>query len=174
MVRMVAIPVEDFLHLNRQPEDLITLFRNPIEFLSGDLYAIHCPESFIVNVELGMRMLCFEQNPGSIKELLVKLRMGNRHESVRPSSHVFSVQRSNAKFCDDVVNIGARGNDAGAGGQLRDDAGDRSVLGRRWKGYDRLTPLGRRGTTDKIHLTSETAVNRAADRIAAYLAADVD
>lgn len=92
VVRMITVPVEDFLHFNGQHEDLVTLSCDPIEFFSWNLNAIHYSESFMIDIELRMGMLLLEHGADSVKKFLLELRMRYCDEGVCPLSHVFPVE----------------------------------------------------------------------------------
>src|SRR5690606_5463646 len=110
--------------------------------------------------------------PGRLERLAV-IGMGEPDERTRALAESLAVEIDDAVLGGDEVHVRARGDDAGARGELGDDA-PAAALGARWQRDDGAPAGGERGAADEVHLTADTGDHARADRVGADLAGEVD
>src|ERR1035437_307263 len=108
-----------------------------------------------------------------ILEIGAELRVGYLDERFDTLAQGLAVQVGDAVLGDDVVDVAARGDHAGAGLELRNDARDRTVPGGGRQGDNRQPTLGAGGAAQKIPLPADAAVGSAAHGVRADLPGEV-
>lgn len=111
---------------------------------------------------------------GGAGEFLAEVGMCDADEGLGTLGAGQPLQADHALLGDDVIHVVPGGGDAGA---LREDGldlGDGVVLGRGLEGQEGLAPLGRRGSTDEVHLSAGPAEVLRPDGLRADLTEQVD
>ena len=100
--------------------------------------------------------------------------MGDGDECEGAFADGLAVQVGHAVFGDDVVDVGAVGDDAGALGEGGDDARDGVAFGGGGHGDDGLAAAAASGAAHEVDLSAEAGVELGAERVGADLSGEVD
>ena len=99
--------------------------------------------------------------------------MGNADQRHGSFLHALAVQIGHAVFGDHVMHVAARGDDAGAGAEPRDDARDRAILGRGRQRDDGFAVVRPRRAAVEVHLAADAGEELRAQRVGADLAGQI-